>query len=120
MKLTKEEWQRYKKRNINRIQVMYLNNLDLVGSRFWKFINKHPKMYAFWLRLLKTKWKMDFRLYRKASYANLDFQITTRCTLNCEQCCSLMPFFNKKTHYDETFETFKMNLDNLLKNVTHF
>ena len=117
MILTKEEWKIYKKRNIERLLQAYIWNKKATNSKFYKLIAKIPCIHQAFCNILIKKFKLDFRLTRKASIPNIDFQITTKCTLQCEQCCSLMPFFSNKTHHEETFENFKRNLDNLLKNV---
>ena len=45
----------------------------------------------------------------------LDFIITTRCTLRCKNCSSMIPKY--KEHIDLTFDDFKKDLDVILDNV---
>ena len=69
--------------------------------------NKLKKLYIF------------YRLWNnKIDLPKFDFVITSRCTLNCESCNSLMPYFPPKTAYTCTVEGFIQTLDIILKNVT--
>ena len=44
----------------------------------------------------------------------LEFNITTRCTLKCKDCCALIPQFNGQSHFDLKFVDFKEQLDKIL------
>lgn len=41
----------------------------------------------------------------------LEFSITTKCTLNCTDCCALIPPFAQKGHINLSFAKFKKQLD---------
>lgn len=51
----------------------------------------------------------------------LEFSITTKCTLNCADCCALIPPFAKKGHINLNFADFKKQLDAVCKvaNIRH-
>lgn len=119
MKLTKKEWKTYKENNISTIIGYHNDNIRLLGKNYGYLKYKFNKIKDKKLqnKILQFKFKTDFRLSGKSSIPMLDFIITTKCTLKCAQCSSMMPFYNNETHYNETFESFKSNLDNLLKNV---
>lgn len=78
---------------------------------------KHDKFKLFYLKIFKRILKLRFKILKKPCIPNLDFQITTKCTLRCEQCSILIPYYPQENQYAETFESFKTRLDNLLKNV---
>ena len=47
----------------------------------------------------------------------LEFCITTKCTLKCKDCCALIPQLDSQKHIDMTFEDFKLYLDKILDSV---
>lgn len=47
----------------------------------------------------------------------IEFAITTRCSLRCKDCNALIPRFNQHGHIEMNFENFKTNLDKLLSSV---
>lgn len=47
----------------------------------------------------------------------IEFCLTTKCTLKCADCCALMPGFNRCSHIDMSFDEFKNTLNQLLENV---
>lgn len=117
MKLTKEEWKIYKKRNLYTVFNEFYSVAELFNTPSYKILKKENWLKKQYCKLLKLKFKLDFLISGKASFGFIDFMITTKCSLKCEQCCSLMPFYNNNTHYTDTFESFKENLDNLLNSV---
>lgn len=107
MILSKSEWKIYKERNIKRLVLLHNSCKYYTKDFLYNIIMNNSSMYKFYNNFLEKYLKLRFRLIGKASFPNIDFQVTTRCTLNCRECCSLMPFFTNETHYDETFENFK-------------
>ena len=47
----------------------------------------------------------------------IEFCITTKCTLKCKDCCALIPKINSNCHINMNFEDFKLYLDKLLSAV---
>lgn len=119
MFLTKDEWKIYKRRNIKRLVDYYFIKISNLNKNLYEFLTKHPKIKNIVAQCLLKKYKLEFRLYRKPSVPNLDFMLNSKCTLNCEKCCSLMPMYTKEASFCEDFESFKIHLDNLLKSVHH-
>ena len=117
--LTRQEWRTFKIRNLE----FSANLLSYHGVLKAKYLQKW--WYARWLlRRFKHKRIVRFEkiklfLTRKVSVPTMDFNITTRCTLKCRDCGSLMPLYTKAQHYDENLQSFKARLDALLKNVSH-
>ncbi|CDE89370.1 TPA: radical SAM protein [Candidatus Gastranaerophilales bacterium HUM_20] len=55
-----------------------------------------------------------FLFNKKLDIPVMDFNLTTRCTLRCEQCGSMMPFYSNEQQWTTTFEDFQCDLDKLL------
>ena len=47
----------------------------------------------------------------------IEFSITTKCTLKCKECCALIPKFNNVGHINMRFDNFKKYLDNICMEV---
>ena len=43
----------------------------------------------------------------------LEFNVTTRCTLKCRDCCAFIPQFNHTNHFDLKFSDFKEQLNKI-------
>ena len=88
------------------INYIFLYNKKLTKLRknfYW-----HVALFKFFFRC-----KLDIPV--------MDFNITTRCTLRCEQCGSLMPFYPQNAQWTIPLEEFKNDLDKLLSfvNIIH-
>ena len=117
--LTRQEWWIFKERNLNFCAYLLQNHAVLKEKYLQKW------WYLRWL-LRRFKHKRIVRLEkiklfftRKVSVPTMDFNITTRCTLKCQECGSLMPLYTKEQHFDESLDSFKKRLDALLDNVSH-
>ena len=47
----------------------------------------------------------------------LEFCITTKCTLKCKDCCAFIPQIDKIKRSEMSFKEFKLYLDKILKNI---
>ena len=47
----------------------------------------------------------------------IEFCITTKCTLKCKDCCALIPQLDKVKHSEMSFEDFKLQLDKICDSV---
>lgn len=56
-------------------------------------------------------------IIKKAIPMNFVYETNTQCTLRCKECHSYMPYFPKESHYMTNFETFKTEIDKLLKSI---
>ena len=64
--------------------------------------------------------RLRFYLTRKPIISVCEYVVTTKCTMNCKHCNTFMPYFTKDTHLKMvTFETFKNDIDRLLKSVDY-
>ncbi len=59
----------------------------------------------------------NFYLKNKFSIPQIEYAITTRCTLKCSQCNALIPKFNNNCHIIVSLDEFKSNLDKILSDV---
>ena len=67
--------------------------------------------YNFYYYYIKIR---DFWV-NKSSLVHFVYETNTQCTLKCKECHSYMPYF--KSHYMVDFDTFKKEIDKLLKSV---
>jgi MoaA/NifB/PqqE/SkfB family radical SAM enzyme len=81
------------------------------GGFGYRLFCRIGKRYFFSYLLLR------FLLTRKVSMPFLDVHVTTRCTLNCRDCNHLTPLYRPDTHYTMSLDSFKTNLDKVLKSV---
>ncbi len=92
------------------IKYIYLREI----KEFEKILYWYEKAgYNFYYYYLKIR---TF-LFRKPIFINFVYETNTSCTLRCKECHSYMPYFTKDTQYMSNFETFKKELDKLLKAV---
>ena len=62
---------------------------------------------------------INYYLGLKLNIHSMDMNLTTRCTLRCKECGSLMPFYTSEKQWTIDFETFKKDLNKLLKCVNN-
>ena len=85
----------------------FINYIFMYNKQMLKFI----KRFLWRICLLKFIFKM------KLDISIMDFNITTKCSLRCHECGSMMPFYSPEQQWTTTFEQFKSDLDKLLKSV---
>lgn len=114
LNLSKSEFKIFQSRVLNTLVGCYIEDKCLL-SHFFSYLAK--KNYNLLYKIIYKKFCFNLFIHKKMTIPSMDFMITTKCTLQCEQCSSLMPYYNEKTHYVENFESFKKYLDALLKQV---
>ncbi len=116
--MNKEQWENYKKNNINNL--WKVPNITWCYELFdWKTIN-FLKKFKKGRTLFKAYQKLRFKVTKKPAITMLEYVVTTRCTLNCKECNSIMPKFTNETHSKiTTFEEFKADIDKFLKSVDY-
>ena len=105
----------FQERNIKKI-VDYLDILRTDGGIGGNGLGKRPysKLQR---KLLFIYLNIRAFLTGKVSIAYMDFNITTRCSLNCKDCCHAMPLYKNSTHVLYNIDTFKEDVNLLLNAV---
>lgn len=89
--------------------------LKFMWHREGKFLN--PQKKEQYLKEYISEEIDNFYEKNELNIPFLEFCLTTRCTLNCRDCCALIPQFNSKNHITISLEQFKSQLDKLCDNV---
>ena len=63
------------------------------------------------------KEKIDFFFFNKVNIPQIEFTLTTKCTLKCKNCINYIPLLEQDEHIKMDFEEFKEYLDNLCASV---
>ncbi len=80
------------------------------------------KKYPFYLTdeikaFYTLKEKIDFFLFNRVNIPQIEFTLTTKCTLRCKNCTNYIPHLEQDEHIKMDFEEFKEELDNLCASV---
>lgn len=121
------------KKNIYEISTTFQNNY-FYKNAFERYMNSIQE-FMFWRRgsfLLPPKKQVYIdtflqeeqdKFYKEGIFSlpSVQFAITTRCTLRCQDCSVMIPRFadTQTAHIETTFAQFKQNLDALLAAVEH-
>ena len=116
--MNKKEWKWFKKNSTKHIwknaQAGWVK--ELFPTPFMDFLSH----FKYGEKFYNNMQALRFLIKRKAAMPNLEYIVTTRCTLNCKHCNTFIPYFNNQTHANlTTFETFKKDIDKLLKSVDY-
>lgn len=115
--MNKEEWQNYKKYAITHQWECENNGWigALYDSKPRKYMREIPKLIKkYYIKYTKLR----FKIIRKPVIPVLEYVVTTRCTMNCKNCNTLVPYFSNETHINPVdFLTFKNDVDKLLEAV---
>lgn len=95
-----------------RIIDQYANNF-LYGMHYLKK-QKEKKLL---LKFLKLKLKLNVKYFRKVYIPQVEYAITTRCTLKCEACTNYIPTIENENQHTTDINEYKTTLNNLLKGV---
>ena len=117
--MNKQERKNFKKRNLRAVwQVAHYPWVnELYNLKFLNFLRSKKWGERFFYKYLKLR----FRIKRKPVLPLLEYIVTTRCTMNCRECNTKIPEYNKNgTHVNiQKFDQFKKDLDTLLKAVDY-
>ena len=100
-----------------------LNAINRLGNELYRFMNFKEGKFINPLKKQKyieeyVKEEIDnFFNKNEFNIPQIEFCLTTQCTLKCKDCCALMPPFNKQGHIKMSVEEFKKTLNQLLDNV---
>jgi len=95
-------------RNLKRNSEVKLNGLHNLNPMkgFGAFKN-----YIFSLTLWLEK--INYFLFKKIELPQIEFVLTTKCTLQCKHCANFIPTIESQNHTTITFNEFKKDIDNL-------
>lgn len=88
-----------------------------INHNFWieshGLHGKKPKNLS---AIKKLSMKLDY-LFGKIDIPQLEFNLTTKCTLRCKHCSNFIPQLQGNEHCPISIEEFKLQLTNLLKSA---
>ncbi len=96
------------KRNLKRY--LKIKHLGL-----YNFKRKQPFLPVYYLEIIFIL--INYVIFKRIYIPQVEFLITTYCTLNCKYCSNYISQLEDKNRKHLSFENFKVQLDNLLKNI---
>ncbi len=116
--MDKIEFELYKNNNIK--QVWKVCRIPWINELFdFKAVNFLSK-FKFGEKIFNKYISVRFAITHKPVLPYFAFFVTTKCTLNCKHCNSMMPKYTEKTHSKPIdFKSFKDDLDTLLRAVDY-
>ena len=98
----------FTKRNLKRnANIKVFGLWKLKPLKFAHFFKKY--YYGFFF----AKESISFHIFKKLNIPQIEFALTTSCTLKCKNCCNYIPYIKKEDALTTSFEEFKSQLDNL-------
>ena len=100
-----------------------LNAINRLGNELFRFMNFKEGKFINPMKKQQyieeyVKEEIDnFFNKNELNIPQIEFCLTTQCSLKCKDCCALMPAFNQKGHIKMSVEEFKNTLEQLLENV---
>ncbi len=117
--MNKQEWKNFKAYGIEHlwecenngwISALYDSKVLPLLQQIPDFIKKQYIKYH----------KFRFRITKKPVIPVLEYITTTKCTMNCKNCNTFVPYFTNETHVKPvSFEQYKKDIDKLLKSVDY-
>lgn len=95
----------------NAITRYMVDSLKFMWFKIGKFVNPTKKN-----EIIKNYIKeeiTDFYENNIIKIPQLEFNITTKCSLKCKDCCALIPEFNQHGHINLSFQDFKNQFDKI-------
>lgn len=100
-----------------------LNAINRLGNELYRFMNFKEgafinplKKHEYLQQYIKEEIQNFFEK-QEINIPQIEFCLTTRCSLKCKDCCALMPGFNHLGHIEMSAEEFKKTLSQLLAAV---
>ena len=107
--------------------ILKIDNIDLFVKRNLK---KYVENSLFGVYSLHSDKKYNLKFYiksflvlfyfyflKKIYIPQVEFFITSNCTLKCEQCSNYTPYIQKVNNFELDLNDFKRHINNLIKNV---
>ncbi|HSQ98150.1 MAG TPA: 4Fe-4S cluster-binding domain-containing protein [Rickettsiales bacterium] len=106
--MNKKEWNIFFKRNIYRYTVNKLCGIHRI---------KKLKCNKFLEKMIEYKLIIEYFFFKRIYIPQIEFTITTNCTLKCKDCINYIPLISKKEQINVSFQEFKNNLYNILRPI---
>lgn len=100
-----------------------LNAINRLGNELFRFMNFkegkfiNPMKKQQYIEDYIKEEVINFFEKDELNIPQIEFCLTTQCTLKCKDCCALMPPFNQKGHIKMSVDEFKQTLNQILENV---
>ncbi len=116
--MNKQDWKNFKNNSIRHVwNYAHASWVwPLFPNKFMAFLEKFKNGKKFFNSLQKIR----FLITQKPIIPDIEYVVTTRCTMNCKHCNTFVPYFSDDSHVKSvTFETFKQDIDTLLKSIDY-
>ena len=116
----------YKTRKISKTfynRYFELNAINRLGNELFRFMNFkegkfiNPMKKDEYIKQYVEEEIQNFYEKHELNIPQIEFCLTTQCSLKCKDCCALMPSFNQKGHIKMSVDEFKKSLDQILDAV---
>ena len=100
-----------------------LNAINRLGNEMYRFMNFkegkfiNPLKKQEYIEKYVEEELENFYEKNEINIPQIEFCLTTQCSLKCRDCCALMPYFNKKGHIKMSVDEFKTTLNQILDSV---
>ncbi len=111
--MTRSFYKRYIEENA--VSRMRIEMLRFLWFKEGHFINPMKKKEIFDNYVEEEK--KNFFNKNIINLPQIEFCITTKCTLHCKECCALIPQLDSTKRSDMSFEEFKQSIDNITSAV---
>ena len=110
----------YKTRKISKTfynRYFELNAINRLGNELFRFMNFkegkfiNPMKKDEYIKQYVEEEIQNFYEKHELNIPQIEFCLTTQCSLKCKDCCALMPSFNQKGHIKMSVDEFKKSLD---------
>lgn len=119
----KELIKKYKVKKTFYNRYFELNAINRLGNELYRYMNFregnfiNPLKKNEYLEKYIDEEIVNFFEKGEVNIPQIEFCLTTQCSLKCKDCCALMPSFNQKGHIKMSTDEFKKSLDQILDAV---
>ena len=100
-----------------------LNAINRLGNELFRFMNFkegkfiNPMKKDEYIKQYVEEEIHNFYEKGEINIPQIEFCLTTQCSLKCKDCCALMPHFNQKGHIKMSVQEFQNTLEQILASV---
>ena len=116
--MNKQEWKNFKLHNTKHIYKTACESW--VDSMFETPVMDFFAKFKKGKKWINNYFALRFLIKKKPIIPIIEYMVTTKCTMNCKNCNSFMPYFSNESHTKpDSFEVFKSDIDKLLNSVDY-